>query len=163
MITDQPKQTSFPDSGIISRQLELVLASSDFKATPQQVALLKYVVGQTLAGNADRIKGYTVATEVFGRRPDFDQNIDPIVSIQAGRLRRALARYYQGTGKHDPLRIEIPKGSYVPVFRVRPQAQATPSGTERLKTTSSVRAGKYWPLVLVRSVRNVSGDPKLDA
>ncbi|MDJ0805106.1 MAG: hypothetical protein QNI97_19690 [Desulfobacterales bacterium] len=163
MITDQPKQTSFPDSGIISRQLELVLASSDFKATPQQIALLKYVVGQTLAGNADRIKGYTVATEVFGRRPDFDQNIDPIVSIQAGRLRRALARYYQGTGKHDPLRIEIPKGSYVPVFRVRPQARATPSGTEKLKTTSPVRAGKYWPMVLVRSVRNVSGDPKLDA
>ena len=163
MIMDQPKQTPLPDPGIISRQLELMLASPDFKATPQQVALLKYVVGQTLAGNADLIKGYVVATEVFGRRPDFDQNIDPIVSIQAGRLRRALARYYRGSGKHDPLRIEIPKGSYVPVFELGPRTRLTPAGIHKLKTASPVQAEKYWPTVLVRSVRNVSGDPQLDA
>ena len=83
----------------VNRALERMLSSADFVVTPQQLALLKYVVAQTLAGNADCIKGYTVATEVFGRGVDFDQNIDPIVSIQAGRLRRALSRYYQGGGQ----------------------------------------------------------------
>ena len=65
----------------ISHQLDLVLASPEFNASPQQIALLKYVVSQVLAGNADQVKGYTAATEVFGRKADFDQSIDPIVSI----------------------------------------------------------------------------------
>jgi len=103
----------------IARQLERILTSPDFTATPQQIALLEYVVNQTLAGNADQIKGYTVATEVFGRRSDFDQSIDPIVSIQASRLRLALERYYETAGKNDPIRIDIPTGTYVPVFEKR--------------------------------------------
>jgi hypothetical protein len=74
-------------------------------------------VNQTLAGNAHEIKGYTVATEVLGRGPDFDQSIDPVVSIQASRLRRALERYYLNTGQRDPIHIDIPKGTYVPTFR----------------------------------------------
>ncbi len=162
MKMDQRRKSALPDAGTVTRQLELMLTSSDFKATPQQIALLKYVVGQTLAGKADLIKGYTVATEVFGRGSDFDQNIDPIVSIQASRLRRALARYYQGAGKHDPLRIEIPKGSYVPVFEARLQAPVTVSRSKTPQTASKVRAGKYWPTVLVRPVQNVSADPALD-
>jgi hypothetical protein len=103
----------------ISHQLELILASPDFNATPQQIAFLNFVVNQTLAGKGREIKDYTVAAEVFGRGPDFDQRIDPIVSIQADILRRALARYYQITGKNDPIRIDIPKGTYVPVFKKR--------------------------------------------
>lgn len=62
-------------------QLQRILASLDFQASPQQRAFLKFVVDQTLAGNEGEIKGYTVATDVFGRGPDFDQNIDPVVSI----------------------------------------------------------------------------------
>jgi hypothetical protein len=53
---------------------------------------------------------------VFGRRSDFDQSIDPIVSIQASRLRQSLAWYYETAGKHDPIRIDIPKGTYVPIL-----------------------------------------------
>ena len=73
----EPKSPQ-PSNEEITRQLERMLDSPDFNATPQQSALLKYVVNQTLAGIADSIKGYTVATEVFGRRSDFDQSIDPI-------------------------------------------------------------------------------------
>ena len=101
----------------ISHQLELILASPDFSATPQQIAILKFVVNQTLSGKNGEITDYSVAAEVFGRGPDFDPGTDPIVSIQASRLRLALARYYQSSGKKDPVRIEIPKGTYVPVFK----------------------------------------------
>ena len=118
MIIKDPK-LFLPTEDETTRQLERMLGSPDFNATPQQSALFKYVVNQTLAGNADRIKGYTVATEVFGRRSDFDQSIDPIVSIQASRLRRAMEQYYETAGKNDPIRIDIPPGTYVPVFKKR--------------------------------------------
>ncbi len=162
MMTAKTRQSSPPSHGAINNQLESMLASPDFAATPQQVALLKYVVKQTLAGRADQIKGYTIATEVFGRRPDFDQNIDPIVSIQAGRLRRALARYYEGAGKKDPLRIEIPKGSYVPSFEAHPHFQATVALIETKGPRVTDRPARYWPTVLVRTVQNFSSDSQLD-
>ena len=101
----------------ISHQLELILENPDFKATPPQIAFLKFIVNQALAGKSREISDYTVATEVFDRGPDFDQLIDPIVSIQADILRRALARYYKNTGKNDPIQIEIPNGTYVPMFK----------------------------------------------
>jgi len=127
-MTLQSHKPSQPEYETVTDQLELMQASPDFKATPQQIAILNYVVNQTLAGNVDRIKGYTVATEVLGRGPDFDQSIDPVVSIQAGRLRRAIERYYLTAGKHDPISIDIPKGTYVPVFRERlPGARRTRS------------------------------------
>lgn len=149
-----------PSNDKISHQLDVMLARPDFNATPQQVALLKYVVNQSLAGNADRIKGYTVATEVFGRNSDFDQNIDPIVSIQAARLRRALARYYQKAGKDDAIRIDIPKGSYVPVFEVHTHARATLTAMDRSNTDASIKG--RWPSVLVRPVHNFANDPELN-
>lgn len=68
---------------------------------------------------ADHIKGYTIATEVFGRKEDFDQTTDPIVSVEACRLRRALEHYYLVAGLQDPVRIDIPKGSYVPTFHLQ--------------------------------------------
>jgi adenylate cyclase len=94
-----------PANEKITRQLQRILASPNFNATPQQILFLKFVVNQTLAGNALEIKDYTVAAEVFGRGPDFDHRIDPVVSIQADILRRALARYYLTAGKHDSIRI----------------------------------------------------------
>ena len=103
----------------ISHQIELILESPDFNATPQQIAFLKFVVNQTLAGKGLEIKDYTVATEVFGRGPNYDPNIDPIVSIQADILWRTLERYYLNAGKNGPIRIDIPKDTYVPVFKKR--------------------------------------------
>jgi len=93
-------------------QLKKILASSDFFATESQRDFLNFVVQQTLAGNSDEIKGFTVATRVFGRGQDFDQAVEPIVSIQANKLRRAFERYYL-------VHIDISKGAYVPVFTDR--------------------------------------------
>ena len=141
-----------PPKDKITSQVERLLNSSDFKATPQQSALLKFVVAQTLTGKTDRIKGYTVATEVFGRRSDFDQSIDPIVSIQASRLRRALARYYETVGKNDPIRIDIPKGGYVPTFN----EQSPDDHPIAVEEAEPVDVMATWPTVLVRKLENLT-------
>ena len=92
-------------------------ASEAFRGSPQLVAFLRYVVEATLRGAADRIKGYTIAVEALGRADNFDPQSDPIVRVEAMRLRRALARYYDNGGKHDPVAIDLPLGNYVPTFR----------------------------------------------
>ena len=104
------------DSEAVTAALECVQASPSFKASDRIRRFLSYVVEETLEGRANRIKAFSIATDVFGRDASFDPNTDPIVRIEAGRLRRALERYYLKDGANDPLIIDIPKGSYVPVF-----------------------------------------------
>ena len=139
----------------ISHQLDRMLSSPDFRATPQQTKFFRYVVTQTLDGKADQIKGYTVATEVFGRGSDFDQSIDPVVSIQASRLRRAIEHYYLTIGKNDPARIEIPKGSYVPTFSER----LSDNQHDPVESAVPVSINDTWPAVLVRPLANLSDNP----
>jgi hypothetical protein len=97
--------------------LDHVLASDVFRGSPQLGAFLRYVVEATLRGEADRIKGYTVAIEALGRDERFDPQTDPIVRVEAARLRRAIGRYYAGAGSGEVIQIDLPLGSYVPVFR----------------------------------------------
>ncbi len=153
----QTRKSSVPSKEDVSHQLEHMMASADFTATPQQVAFLQFVVKRTQEGNADSIKGYTVATEVFGRRSDFDQSIDPIVSIQAARLRRALARYYETAGNKDPIRIDIPKGTYVPTFEV--QQPTEPVADEPGARVADPAA---WPRVLIQPLANLTANPDDD-
>lgn len=98
------------------RQLDRILGSRDFEVSDRHRRFLAYVVEESLAGRADRIKAYSVATEVFGRDDTFDPQNDPIVRVEAGHLRRAIDRYYLGAGRLDPVTITIPKGSYAPQF-----------------------------------------------
>ena len=108
--------------------LERMAASEAFRGSPQLVAFLRYVVDATLRGAADRIKGYTIAVEALGRADNFDPQTDPIVRVEAMRLRRALARYYDNGGKHDPVAIDLPLGNYVPTFRrVAPAGPVAPA------------------------------------
>lgn len=100
----------------IRAELQRILDSQDFEASERNRRFLEYVVGEALADRAERIKAYCVATAVFGREESFDPQSDPIVRIEASRLRRALERYYLTAGSDDPIRISIPKGSYVPAF-----------------------------------------------
>jgi adenylate cyclase len=109
-----------------------VVASPAFRASPQLSAFLRFVVEATLSGQSERIKGYTIAVEALGRDADFDPQTDPIVRVEAGRLRRALERYYGETGVDDPVAIELPRGSYVPVFNRRNVAVARTTAIERL-------------------------------
>jgi adenylate cyclase len=97
-------------------QLRRILSSPEFEATSRQKKFLQFVVEKTIEGRADEIKAYTIATSVFGRKETFDQATDPIVSVEARRLRRALEHYYLLAGLQDPVLIDIPKGGFVPNF-----------------------------------------------
>ena len=80
-----------------------------------------------MAGRGDRLKGYTIALEVFDRSSGFNSNVDPIVRIEAGKLRDKLREYYETEGHQDPVRIDLPKGSYAPHIEIRPQAVTNPT------------------------------------
>jgi len=142
----------------IRRQLQRILDSPDFQATERQREFLRFVVTETLGGRHEEIKGYTVATLVFGRNEDFDQATDPIVSIQANQLRRALERYYLIAGSQDPIRIDIPKGTYVPTFHEQTQVES--DETAPSPKTPDVTLEASWPLVLIRPFQNMTGDPE---
>ena len=100
----------------VRAQLEKMLLSPDFMAGKQLSQFLRYVVEQALDGQSNSIKQYTIAVDALGYGADFDPNTNPTVRVLAGRLRHALDRYYLGPGIQDPIRIVIPKGSYVPEY-----------------------------------------------
>jgi adenylate cyclase len=154
----QPIENPTPDAGMIQRQLNRILASPEFHATDRQREFLRFVVTETMVGRSGDIKGYTVATQVFGRSEDFDQATDPIVSIQANKLRRALERYYLTAGKHDPIRIDIPKGTYVPAFHR--QTETALDNAHRNGAASEVCLEDVWPTVLIEPFQNLTGDPE---
>jgi adenylate cyclase len=97
----------------IRTSLENMLASALFAGSPRQQRFLEYLVTNTLAGDAERLKGYTIALEVFDRKDDFDPSLDAIVRVEATRLRNKLREYYDTLGINDAVRIDFPKGSYV--------------------------------------------------
>jgi TolB-like protein len=144
----------------IQQQLQRILSSPEFHATDRQREFLEFVVTETIAGRDSEIKGYTVATQVFGRGEDFDQAIDPIVSIQANKLRRALERYYLVAGQNDPVRIDIPKGTYIPTFHKNEEFE---SDKIALSTRiPEVTLTDSSPSVLIRPFQNMTGDPEKD-
>lgn len=100
----------------IRRQLERILAFPELQASDRRREMLRYVVEEALAGRAAQIKATTIAMAVFDRGADFDQQADPVVRLEARKLRRDLDNYYADAGRDDPLRIEVPKGGYVPRF-----------------------------------------------
>lgn len=120
MATDVGEASLEADEGALVRAaLARVLASEEFVSSPRLADFLRFVVEAKLAGRAEEIKGYTIAVEALGRPTSFDPQSDPIVRVEATRLRRALERYYAGAGPEETLEIVIPKGSYVPQFRQR--------------------------------------------
>jgi hypothetical protein len=101
-------------AGEIRAHLDRILNSEALRKAPNLCHLLDYVVTKWAEGNAHHIKESVIAIEVFGRRADFDGRIDNIVRVQAHRLRKLLETYYAEEGRHEPLRLCIPRGSYVP-------------------------------------------------
>jgi TolB-like protein len=106
----------FTDKEILP-ELRRILSSDLFSRSKVLSAFLKFVVLETLAGRTDELKEYTIAVSGLGKSPDFNPQIDAIVRIHAGRLRRLLHEFYQGEGSESNIRIELVKGTYVPVFR----------------------------------------------
>ena len=110
---------SDPNPQEVRAALERMSGSEGFRSSPQLAAFLRFTVEAVLRGERDRIKAYTIAVEALGRDERFDPQVDPIVRVEATRLRRAVERYYAGPGADEPVLIELRPGSYVPIFRRR--------------------------------------------
>lgn len=124
-----------PQREAILAALEHLLAWPDIARSPQLARFLDYIVRRTLDGDEQAIKAYSIAVDVLGRPADFDPQADPIVRVQARRLRGLIEQYYRGEGAGDLVRIVLPVGRYVPEFviadaavgAVEPAAQTTAS------------------------------------
>ena len=107
------------DYSEVREALERIISSDAFRTSPQLIEFLRYVVNAALRGEGHRVKAYTIGIDVLGRPGDFDPQLDPIVRVEATRLRHAIDRYYAGPGADDTIGIEVPRGTYVPVFSRR--------------------------------------------
>jgi Tol biopolymer transport system component len=122
----------------VRQELGRILASPEFAQADRLSALLRYVVETTLDGRGDHVKESVIGVQVFGRKIGYDPKLDGVVRVSAGRLRARLLKYYERE-QGSTIRIEIPKGSYVPEFRtagaevpvVTPESPVVPNGFER--------------------------------
>ena len=105
-----------PPASVVRDHLNRIERSASFAKADRLRAFLRFVVEKTLAGEHDAIKEYTIAVDVCGRDPSFDPKIDPIVRVDANRLRARLDAYYRLEGQEDRVRIQLRKGTYVPAI-----------------------------------------------
>ena len=126
-------------------ELEQILSSKLFSRAPSLVNFLNFICQKYFEGNSDQIREFNIATEAFGRAPDFQQREDPIVRVEANRLRKRLAQYYETEGIQHPVRMTIPPGQYAPIFLHSPEAaeEVAPilSGTSDSSPTPSAGEG----------------------
>ena len=114
--------------------------AAPFHQSQRRQRFLEYIVNETLAGRGERLKGYNIALEVFDRPETFDPTVDPLVRIEAARLRDKLREYYETDGQSDPIRIDLPKGSYTPRIEFR---QAANTGNCRIRRQSLPTPGAH--------------------
>ena len=139
----------------IREQLDRILNSGVFHQSRRRQRFLEYIVNETLAGRGERLKGYNIALAVFDRSETFDPNVDPIVRMEAARLRDRLREYYESAGQHDPIRIDLPKGAYKPQIEFR-HKDASRIAREKLPEASSTV-----PSVAVLPFDDLSADQNL--
>ena len=132
-IQELEQLASAPDPAAIRLQLERLQAHPLFANSKRYPALLGYVVEQALVGNASDLKERSIGIEVFGRSPSYDANADPVVRITAGEVRKRLSQYYYDSSHAGELVIELPIGSYVPLFRSQEQV-ALPAEPESIES-----------------------------
>jgi TolB-like protein len=140
----------------VRSQLQRILASPLFSQARRPSQFLRFIVESTLADKGDRIKEYLIGVEVFGRPDTYEPKDDPIVRIEAGRLRKKLAEYYGGPGANDPVIISLPKGAYVPAFQLATGNHGR-NGDALLPTDANGNASfsgirRTWPLPIAAVV-----------
>jgi serine/threonine-protein kinase len=178
-----------PSVAEVRTALEKVAGSENFSSAGRLPHFLRHLVERALAGETGRLKETVLGIEFFGRDPSFDPRLDPVVRVEARRLRARLEEYYQGTGRGDAVRISLPKGAYVPQFEYAPgtsgpalqsaEAQLTPmprgwrlAGILVLLAAAGVLLG-WWQAQSMRRLReapvatiavlpfeNAGGDPE---
>jgi TolB-like protein len=143
-LAEQVAETT-PAAEAIRSHVGRVLASPQFAGAPRLAGFLSFVVEMALAGDGEQIKESLIAVEVYGRRPDYNPQVDSTVRVEAGRLRARLRQYYETSGQDEAVRIELPKGAYVPVFRECPRTEAHPAAPKTPLPRKRVR----WPYMLI--------------
>jgi len=113
-----PQRTDIVPEDSVREALRRILASEEFHASKRSCEFLTYVVENTLQGHGENLKERTIGIDVFRRSANYDPGEDATVRVKAGEVRKRLSLYYGGQGKNEPIRIEIPSGSYVPEFRL---------------------------------------------
>jgi tetratricopeptide (TPR) repeat protein len=128
-----PTPLSAPAEREVRDHVERIVSSATFRPADRLKHFLSFVAGQVLQGKGDALKEYAVGVQVFGRDTSFDPRTDPVVRVQARRLRARLERYYKEEGQHDDIVVDLPKGGYAPQFRrrqvvaiVKPPGPASP-------------------------------------
>ena len=114
-----PAETTGIAEPAIKQHLDRIIASPAFRPVDRLKRFLSFIVLEAAAGRGDQLKEYVIGVQVFGKEEAFDPRTDPIVRVQARRLRTRLERYYREHGQHDSIVIELPKGGYAPVFKQR--------------------------------------------
>jgi adenylate cyclase len=138
-----------PDERTVRAQLERILSSDDFAQSLRMQRFLSFIVDETLAGNSQSLKEYTLAVDVFDRDNSFDPQTSSLVRVEASRLRAKLDKYNATAGRLDPITVTLPAGGYVPQFVV------TESEPVRIEALDQ-------PAVAVLPFTNMSGDPAQD-
>ena len=133
------------DQKAIREQLDRIIESGPFLQSRRRQRFLQYIVNETLAGRGERLKGYNLALAVFDRSETFDANVDPIVRMEAARLRDRLREYYEGDGQGDPIRIDLPKGTYIPEIAFRRDGEPTARQQERQDVSATVPSAAILP------------------
>jgi TolB-like protein/Tfp pilus assembly protein PilF len=125
-----PVDPTIPQASIRS-QLTAILKSGPFADSQRMARFLQFAVEETLNGKAQHLKENVIGIHVFDRAPAYDPRVDPIVRVEARRLRLKLREYYERYGQSDDLIFEFPKGQYSPVFRFRhaERARTCPANT----------------------------------
>lgn len=114
--TDLHPPIAEPENRAVLAELEKILADERFAGSPSLIRFLRHTVPETLAGRTSDLREGPLGLSVFDRGRDFDPRMDPIVRVQARKLRGRLRDYYEHEGASDPVRIDLPRGSYVPRF-----------------------------------------------
>jgi len=129
-------QAGQPASGaeVVRQAVAKVISSAIFADSQRMARFLRFAVEETLEGNGARLKEIVIGAEVFDRGASYDPRLDPIVRVEARRLRSKLLAYYEGEGKDDELIIEFPKGTYQPVFKSRGEASIAPAALPASET-----------------------------
>src|SRR6266852_2645449 len=112
------------ERGLYLSQVEKISNSHTLHSSESLCKLLRYLAEHALDHPGTPLKEYQIATEVFGRPPNFDPQSDSTIRVQAGRLRLKIAEYYASEGAEDPIQVEVPKGTYVLSFHRREASAA---------------------------------------
>ena len=129
---------------VIEAELEKILASRAFKKADRASRFLRFVVQWHLKGKSAEIKEYVVGVEVLGKKSDFDPRTDTIVRAEARRLRARLDQYYASEGKHDSVKISVPKGSYAPQIEYNNATADDRHASQAIREKTTRRPRKTW-------------------